>query len=103
MAFVGHDERVAEENAEHPVGGDRIGLCHDDHAGPEQHVAVGAADVVGADMRAVGDDVDAVALRRARLHALVAEEPARVLHRLGVFAGRDLYFDGSSRRVWSRR
>src|SRR4051794_33050363 len=35
VALVGDDEGMAEENTEHAVGGNRIGLGHDDHAGLE--------------------------------------------------------------------
>src|SRR5258708_15674003 len=39
MPGVGDDEGVAEENPKHAVGGNRIWLRHDDHAGLEDHVA----------------------------------------------------------------
>ena len=58
--FVGHDEGVAEENAEHAVGGDRVGLGHDDHAGLEHLVDLVRLGALGEDVRLVGDDVDAV-------------------------------------------
>src|SRR6266567_6924664 len=61
---LGHDEGVAEEDAESAVGRDRIGFRHDDHARLQHHVDLDALDVLGADMRVVGDEVDAVALGR---------------------------------------
>ena len=90
VAFVGHDKSVAEENAEQPVRRDRIGLGHDDHAGLEHFLEFFRADVLGDDMRLVGDEIDAVALRRPRLVAVVAEKFAGLPHVLRGLAGRDL-------------
>ena len=47
VALVGHDEGVAEEDAEQAVGRDRVGLGHDDHAGLE-HCSNPAAETCSA-------------------------------------------------------
>ena len=47
-------------------------------------------DVLGDDVRLVGDEVDAVALGRPRLVAVVAEEFAGGTHGLNRFSRRDL-------------
>src|SRR5437899_3570825 len=83
---VGHDEGVAEKDPERAVGRDRVRLRHDDHAGLKHHVDLFTLYMLGADMRVVGDEIDAVALRRPRLHALVAEELRRNTHVLGRLA-----------------
>ena len=65
---------MAEEDAEHPVRRDRVGLRHGHHAGQEDLVGLARLGAFGEDMRRRRDDVDAVDLGRARLHALLAEE-----------------------------
>src|SRR5262245_1831450 len=90
MTVTGHDEGMTEENTERTIGRNGIGFGHHDHARLEYHVDIDAFDVLGTYMRVVGDEIDAVALGRARLHALVAEELRGRAHVLGRFAGRDL-------------
>src|SRR5262249_11544068 len=89
VAVLRHDKRVPEEDPERAVGGDRVGLCHGDHAGLEHHVDRLAPHMLGAEVAVIGDEVDAVALRRPRLHALVAEEFAGDADVLSRLAGRD--------------
>src|SRR5690348_4809678 len=74
VAVSGHDEGVAEENPEPAVGGDRIGLGHEHHAGTEGAFERLGVDPIGEDMRAVADEIDAVGMNGPRLHALLAEE-----------------------------
>src|SRR5215218_6493996 len=64
MPLVGHDEGVAEENPKQAVGGDRIGLRHDDHAGLEHLLEIFCRDVFGDNVRLISDKINAVALRR---------------------------------------
>src|SRR5262245_22306084 len=90
VTLVGHDEGVAEEDAEQAVRRDRVGLGHDDHAGLEDFLKRLGGDVLGDHVRLVGDEIDAVHLRRTRLVAVVAEEAARLPHILDRLAGRDL-------------
>src|SRR3954451_1220754 len=90
VALVGDDEGMAEENAEHAVGGNRIGLRHDDHAGLEHLFERLRRNMLGDDVRLIGDEVDAVALGRARLDALVAEELAGLPDLLAGVAGTNL-------------
>src|SRR5262249_41415508 len=73
VAGLGHDERVAHEDAELAVGGDRVGLGHEHHAGAKHLLERLAVHALGEDVRAVGDEVDAVRVDRARLHTLGAE------------------------------
>src|SRR6188472_2888896 len=46
--------------------------------------------VLGTDVRVVGDEVDAVALCRSRLIPVIAKEPAGEPHGLDRLSGRDL-------------
>src|SRR3984893_12790488 len=76
-AFVpgfGHDEGVAEKNAKTAVRRDRVWLGHEHHAGPEHALERLGVDAIGKDVRAIGDEIDAMGMDRARLHALLAEE-----------------------------
>src|ERR1700735_5452133 len=57
VTFVGHDEGVAEENPEQPIRRDRIRLGHDHHAGLEDLLELLRRDMLGHDMRAVGDKI----------------------------------------------
>src|SRR5262249_54113493 len=95
VAGVGDDEGVAEENAEQAVGRDRVGLRHDDHAGLEHGLELRRRDVVGGGVRVVGAQIAAVARGRARLIAVVAEEPAGEPHRFRRLAGRDFIDDAT--------
>src|SRR5690349_806132 len=74
VAALGDDEGVAEEDAELAVGADRIGLGHEHHAGLERLLERLGVHMLAEHVRAVGDQVDAVRMDRARLHALLAEE-----------------------------
>src|SRR5262245_57458001 len=51
VARLGHDEGVAEEDAEHAVRRDRVGLGHDDHAGLEHLVDLVGLGALGKDVR----------------------------------------------------
>ena len=72
---VGDDERVAEEDAEHAVGGDGVGLYDQHHAGLEHPLVLFGLDVVGEDMRLGADEVDAVNVDRLRGRACWRGQP----------------------------
>ena len=82
VAGRGDDIGVAEEDPEIAVVGDRVGLGHEHHAGLEGLLERLGVDVLAEDVRAVGDEVDAVGMDRARLHALLAEKFSRGADRL---------------------
>ena len=72
---VGNDERVAEEDAEHAVGGDGVGLDDQHHAGLKHLFVVFGLKVVGEDMRLGADEVDAVNMDRPRGRACSRGQP----------------------------
>src|SRR5215208_608862 len=90
VALVGDNESVAEENPEQAVGGDRVGLRHYDHTGFQHLLERFGGDMLGDNVRLVSDEIDAMALRRPRLHTLVTEELAGPADLLAGPAGRDL-------------
>ena len=64
VAALRHNKCMPEENAEQPVRRDRIGLGHDHHAGFQHFLEFLRRHMLGDHVRAVGDQIDAVALRR---------------------------------------
>src|SRR5262249_22077026 len=89
VAGLGHDEGMPEKDAEYSIRRDWIGLGHDDHAGLEHLVDLAGLGPLRENVRLVGDDIDAVHLRRARLHAPFAEEAAGEPHIIGGVPGFD--------------
>src|SRR4029077_3176850 len=98
VPVIGNDERVPQENAEKTIGCDRVGFSHDHHTGPQYLLEFFGGDVLRDDMRLVGDQIDAVALGRARLIALVPEEFAGGTHGFYRLSRRDLGNDASIAR-----
>src|SRR5213076_2116690 len=62
----------------------------DDHAGLEHLVDLVGLGALGENVRLIGHDVDAVHLRRTRLHAALAKEATGEAHIVGGVAGFDL-------------
>src|SRR5262249_40859058 len=98
VTALGDDKSVAEKNAEHAIGGDRIGFGHDDHARLEHLLEFFPRDMFSDDVRLISDKIDAVHLGRPRLITLVAEKFAGLAHRLDRLARRDLGDDAAIAR-----
>src|SRR4029453_8150934 len=95
VSTVRDNERMAKEDAEKAVWRNRIWFRHDNHAGPQYFLKFFGGDVLRDDVRLVGDQIDAVALGRPRLIALVPEELARGAHGFHRLSRRDLGNDAA--------
>ena len=69
---------MAEEDAEHAVGGDGVGLDHEHHAGLEHLLVLFGLDMVSEDVRLGADEVDAVNMNGTRLNAFLRDKNARL-------------------------
>ena len=63
---VGNNESMAEEDAEHAVGGDGVGLDDQHHAGLKHLLVLFGLNMVGEDVWLGADEVDAVNMDRPR-------------------------------------
>src|SRR5215468_2008692 len=90
MAGLGHNERVAQEDAEISVRRDRVRLGHEHHPRPKYALEWLGVHAVGEDVRTIGDEIDAVGMDRPGLDAFVAEEFSGLPDRLEGIAGPDL-------------
>src|SRR5712692_2382321 len=83
----GDDEGVAEEDAEHTVGGDGVGLDHQNHAGLKFLLELFCLEMIRKDVRRGAYEVDAVNVNGTRLHTLLAVEAARFDQLLQLMTG----------------